>query len=101
MGRLLHELGYRLQSVRKSRECASHPDRNAQFEYINSKADEFLQRAQPEVGKLNSIKLPSEPANPTGANILPYFRSYTRKSVTANHQNVHSTGNPVRIRSPD
>ena len=49
VGRLLHELGYRLQSVRKSRKGTSHPDRNAQFEQINSKADEFLQRAQPVV----------------------------------------------------
>ena len=47
VSRLLHELGYRLQSVRKSREGASHPDRNVQFEHINRKADEFLQRAQP------------------------------------------------------
>ena len=39
VGRLLHELGYRLQSVRKSREGASHPDRNEQFEHINAKAD--------------------------------------------------------------
>ena len=37
VGRLLHELGYRLQSVRKSREGTSHPDRNAQFEHINAK----------------------------------------------------------------
>ena len=28
---------------------ASHPDRNAQFKHINSKADDFLQRAQPVV----------------------------------------------------
>lgn len=49
VGRLLHELGYRLQSVRKSREGASHPDRNAQFEHINATADEFLQRKQPVV----------------------------------------------------
>ena len=49
VGRLLHELGYRLQSVRKTREGASHPDRNAQFEHINAKADEFLQRGQPVV----------------------------------------------------
>ena len=27
----------------------SHPDRDAQFEHINAKADEFLQRAQPVV----------------------------------------------------
>ena len=49
VGRLLHELGYRLQSVRKSREGTSPPDRNAQFEHINSKAEEFLQRDQPVV----------------------------------------------------
>lgn len=44
--RLLRELGYRLQAVRKSREGASHADRNAQFEHINAKADAFLQRGQ-------------------------------------------------------
>ena len=49
VGRLLHELGYRLQSVRKSREGTSHPDRGAQFEHINAKADDFLQRGQPVV----------------------------------------------------
>jgi hypothetical protein len=47
VGRLLAELGYRLQSVRKTREGMTHPDRNAQFEHINSTADDFLQRAQP------------------------------------------------------
>ncbi len=49
VGRLLHELGYSLQSVRKSREGTSHPDRNAQFEYINATGDDFLQRNQPVV----------------------------------------------------
>ena len=49
VSRLLHELGYSLQSVRKSREGTSHPDRNAQFEHINTRADEFLQRRQPVV----------------------------------------------------
>lgn len=47
VGRLLHGLGYSLQSVQKSREGASHPDRNAQFEYINAMADKFLQDKQP------------------------------------------------------
>lgn len=47
VGRLLHELGYRLQSVRKRREGASHPDRNAQFEHINATAEAFLERQQP------------------------------------------------------
>ena len=49
VSRLLHELGYRLQSVRKSQEGTSPPERNAQFEHINAKADEFLQRHQPMV----------------------------------------------------
>ena len=44
---LLHELNYSLQSVRKSREVASHPDRNAQFEHINATAADFLARNQP------------------------------------------------------
>lgn len=47
VGRLLHELGYSLQSVRKSREGASHLDRNEQFEYINATAASFLRRKQP------------------------------------------------------
>ena len=47
VGRLLTELGYRMQSVRKTREGMTHPDRNAQFEHINATADDYLQRAQP------------------------------------------------------
>jgi hypothetical protein len=49
VGRLLNELGYSLQSVRKSREGTSHPDRNGQFEHINATAQEFLDREQPVV----------------------------------------------------
>ncbi len=47
VGRLLHRLGYRLQSVRKRQEGATHPDRNAQFEHINTTADQFLTTGQP------------------------------------------------------
>ena len=47
VGRMLNRLGYRLQSVRKRREGASHPDRNAQFEYINATADKYLSRKHP------------------------------------------------------
>ena len=49
VGRLLNEMGYRLQSVRKSTEGQSHPDRNAQFEHINATAADFLRRRQPVV----------------------------------------------------
>ena len=47
VGRLLHVLGYSLQSARKTREGASDPDRNAQFEHINATAEQFLQGKQP------------------------------------------------------
>lgn len=47
VGRLLHALGYSLQSIRKTREGASHPDRKAQFEYINATAERSLCRRQP------------------------------------------------------
>lgn len=47
VGHLLHALGYSLQSVRKSTEGQSHPDRNEQFEHINATATAFLGRGQP------------------------------------------------------
>ena len=47
VGRLLRELGYRLQAVRKKHEGTSHPDRNAQFEHINATADSFLRKNEP------------------------------------------------------
>jgi Rhodopirellula transposase DDE domain len=47
VGRLLNEAGYSLQSNRKTLEGASHPDRNAQFEYINASVKRFQQRGQP------------------------------------------------------
>ena len=44
---LLRERGYSLQGNRKSQEGDSHPDRNAQFEYINRKVKRFLASQQP------------------------------------------------------
>src|SRR5208283_99114 len=49
VARLLHGAGYSLQANRKTREGASHPDRNAQFEYINASVQRFLKRGQPAV----------------------------------------------------
>lgn len=46
---LLHEAGYSLQGNRKTREGGSHPDRNAQFEYINSLVKRFQRRGQPAI----------------------------------------------------
>jgi hypothetical protein len=44
---LLQGLGYSLQSLRKTREGSSHPDRNAQFEHINRQARAFQAKGQP------------------------------------------------------
>jgi hypothetical protein len=44
---LLHGQKYSLQANRKTTEGSSHPDRNAQFEHINAKVEQFLKRGQP------------------------------------------------------
>ena len=49
VARLLREVGYSLQGNRKTREGSSHPDRNAQFEFINASVQRFIKRGQPAV----------------------------------------------------
>jgi Rhodopirellula transposase DDE domain len=44
---LLKELGYSLQGLRKTKEGTAHPDRNAQFEYLNAQVGAFQERGQP------------------------------------------------------
>jgi len=46
---LLHKAGYSLQANRKTREGDRHPDRNAQFEYLNAQVSRFLNRSQPAI----------------------------------------------------
>jgi hypothetical protein len=46
---LLHQAGYSLQGNRKTREGASHPDRNAQFEHINAQVKMFHRRGWPAI----------------------------------------------------
>jgi hypothetical protein len=49
VSRLLHALGYSLQSNRKTIEGNGHPDRDAQFRHINRRAKAFQRRGQPVV----------------------------------------------------
>jgi transposase len=44
---LLHEMGYSLQANRKTKEGDSHPDRNAQFEHINARVQQYIGLQQP------------------------------------------------------
>jgi transposase len=46
---LLRQAGYSLQSPRKTREGKQHPDRNAQFEYLNQQVERFQKRRQPTI----------------------------------------------------
>jgi len=44
---LLDQMGYSLQANRKTMEGGSHPDRDAQFDYIHHKVEEFQKQGQP------------------------------------------------------
>jgi hypothetical protein len=70
---LLKQGGYSLQANRKTREGSSHPDRNAQFEYINRKVVAFQKRQQPVVSVdtkkkelVGEFKNPGEEWQPKG-----------------------------------
>ena len=49
VAQLLHDLGYSLQSNRKTEEGEDHPDRDAQFRYINAKVKRALAKGEPVV----------------------------------------------------
>jgi hypothetical protein len=49
VNRLLHDLGYSLQSNRKTIEGKGHPDRDAQFRHINRRVKAYQRRGQPVV----------------------------------------------------
>jgi len=49
VGELLHELGYSLQANRKTREGANHPDRDAQFRYLNDRVKQALASNEPAI----------------------------------------------------
>ncbi len=49
VGLLLRQLKYSCQANRKTREGASHPDRNAQFEYINATVKTAIASGEPAI----------------------------------------------------
>jgi hypothetical protein len=49
VAQLLHDLGYSLQSNRKTEEGEDHPDRDAQFRHINTKVKRALSKGTPVV----------------------------------------------------
>lgn len=49
VGRLLHQMDYRLQAMSKTREGGDHPGRDAQFSFINGTVREFHQKGEPTI----------------------------------------------------
>ena len=72
IGRLLKELGYSLQSNRKTREGKQHPDRNAQFEHINRRVLARHRRGEP------AVSVDTKKKEPLG-NLKNAGRSYCPK----------------------
>ena len=71
---LLHDLDYSLQANRKTREGASHPDRDTQFEHINRQVRAFQRAGQPVVSVdtkkrelVGDFKNPGQEWRPAGA----------------------------------
>lgn len=49
VGNLLRDMGYSLQANRKTREGTNHPDRDAQFGYINDQVKQALAAGEPAI----------------------------------------------------
>ncbi|MHB8329131.1 MAG: ISAzo13 family transposase [Acidimicrobiales bacterium] len=47
VGRILKELGFSLQAPAKEKEGTAHPDRDAQFRYLNKEVGRFMKARQP------------------------------------------------------
>jgi transposase len=71
---LLHEQHYSLQANRKTREGSAHPDRDAQFQFINASVKQFQRAQQPVISVdtkkkelVGNFKNPGREWQPTGA----------------------------------
>jgi transposase len=82
VGRLLEDLGYSLQANRKTLEGNDHPDRDAQFEYINQQVHAFRTAGQPVISV-----------------------DAKKKELIGNYRNSgrewHRRGAPVEVRAKD
>jgi hypothetical protein len=79
---LKHRLGYSLQGNRKTREGASHPDRDAQFRHISDTAAAALVAGEPVISVDTKKK-----------ELIGDFKAVGRE--------LEPTGKPVRVRTHD
>jgi hypothetical protein len=82
VARLLDDLNYSLQANRKTKEGSAHPDREAQFEHINTQVRAFQKRGQPVVSMDTKKKA-----------LLGDFKNAGRE--------WHPQGQPIQVRSKD
>ena len=67
---ILQDLGYSLQTNRKTKEGGDHPDRDAQFEFINKQSKGFISENQPVISvdckkkELIGMPISAIPAHP-------------------------------------
>jgi hypothetical protein len=61
VGAILRACGYSLQANRKTREGSHHPDRNAQFEYLNQTVNAALAEGQPAISGRRRLRPRSTP----------------------------------------
>jgi len=71
---ILHDLGYSLQANQKTQEGAAHPDRDAQFRYLNDQVRRYQKKACPAVSVdtkkkelVGSFKNPGQEWRPKGS----------------------------------
>src|SRR5580658_444818 len=89
---LLHDLGYSLQANSKTREGSSHPDRNAQFEYLNRKVKRQLRNQQPAISVDTKKKELAE---------SPIKGDCQVGDFKNNGRELRPAGNPERVRVHD
>jgi hypothetical protein len=83
VARLLNEAGYSLQGNRKTTEGDSHPDRDAQFGYINTQVTTALAENQPVISADTKKRNWSGISATTGANIAPKATRKKSGSMTS------------------
>jgi hypothetical protein len=80
--RLLKAKGYSLQANKKTREGASHPDRDAQFHHINQTVADAIAAGQPVIG-----------VDTKRRELVGDFKAVRRE--------LEPTGRPVEVRGHD
>ena len=99
VARLLHENGFSLQANSKTLEGAGHPDRDAQFSYINDQATAHLTASDPVISVDTKRRNSSANTKTTGRNgglpVTPTrSRSTTSKVIWARPTPMVSTTSP-------